>query len=174
MNLKFRLHFLTFTGQTIVRLFLDYGQFHQPAVQVLQCEALLVTVTFKCYVFLTGKQVSSYPFLFFWLMALLWFPFSFGISIVQGAVMHIVAGTQDVQEGGTENQGQPALQSKIPSLKKHPSINSTHNSILITTLTWCLKEEAFQDCLPDKMVPSVFFITATTTTVIIILLMHFH
>lgn len=36
MNLKFRLHFLTFTWQTIVRLFLDYGQFHQPAVQFLQ------------------------------------------------------------------------------------------------------------------------------------------
>lgn len=62
MNLKFRLHFLTFTRQTIVRLFLNYGQFHQPAVQILQCEALLVTVTFKCYVFLTGKQVSSYAF----------------------------------------------------------------------------------------------------------------
>lgn len=45
---KIQPSFLTFTWQTIVRLFLDYIQFHQPVLQVLQYEALLVIVTLKC------------------------------------------------------------------------------------------------------------------------------
>lgn len=74
-------------------------------MQALQCEALLVTVTLKCYVFLTGKHVSSYPFSIFLAMALLLFSFSLGVSTVWGAVMHTVISTQNAEEGGTEAPG---------------------------------------------------------------------
>lgn len=75
------------------------------AVQFLQCEALLVTVTLKCYVFLTGKQVSSYSFSVFLANGPSTVSFLIGYSTVWGAVMHTVVSSQDVQEGGTEARG---------------------------------------------------------------------
>lgn len=57
---------------------------------------------------------------------------------------------------------------------KHPSNNNTKKPpVLIITLTWYLEEEAFWDCLLDKMVLSVLFITITTTIIVLIWLMHF-
>lgn len=56
------------------------------AVQFLQCEALLVTVTLKCYVFLTGKQVSSYSFSVFLANGPSTVSFLIGYSTVWGAV----------------------------------------------------------------------------------------